>query len=381
VLPNVAMEDKQSTVNRPCLRILRNGRSLPVYCVGEIDTTLIPPTVLRYMGDIADGKAQILAPILWTQGPEMKRMSRLRTFISRQARHGKTPIRISEREYKEYILLKREAAQETLQRYWRYAEGFLDWLGTREINEQTLGRYNAALRRRYARNSRIVVNSAINWLLDASKVKDSEGEPLRLRIPSKETSPHGRLVGESEWERIARYARTRLDLRESVLVHLLRESLLRPSDIVRIRLPNLDLESDPPAIRNLVQRKTQFVASPRISQETGRLVKKYLKAYKPLEYLFEAKPAKPFHRRWPTEVIKRVTDSLGIQGVTPRTFRRTGATQWQGKVATLQLQGGWKDPKTIYNHYLKYREEDHIEDFKATFSKQGENVDDANYFA
>ncbi|TET89926.1 MAG: hypothetical protein E3J35_08425, partial [Methanomassiliicoccales archaeon] len=225
---------------------------------------------------------------------------------------------------------------------------------------ERLARWNAMTKRSYSTNSRIVTNVSINWLLKMLRAKDSDGEPLKLQIPAKETSPHGRLISEPEWQRMARYSRTHLDLRECVLLHLLRETLLRPSDIVRIRLSNLDLESDPPAIRNLVQQKTKFVASPRVSLETGQLVKKYVKTCKPIEYLFESRPGKQFHRRWPTETLRRITDALGIAGITPRVFRRSGATAWEGKVTTLQLQGGWKSAKSIYSHYLKYREEDHI---------------------
>ena len=311
----------------------------------------------------------------------MKRKSRFRRFISRQMKHSKTAIRVSEREYKEFIALRKEVTQETLKRYWSYAKRFLDWLGISELTEERLARWNAMTKRSYSTNSRIVTNVSINWLLKMLRAKDSDGEPLKLQIPAKETSPHGRLISEPEWQRLARYARTHLDLRECVLIHLLRETLLRPSDIVRIRLSNLDLESDPPAIRNLVQQKTKFVASPRVSSETGQLVKKYVKTCKPIEYLFESRRGKQFHRRWPTETLRRITDALGIAGITPRVFRRSGATAWEGKVATLQLQGGWKCAKSIYSHYLKYREEDHIKDFKATFEKPKEDVDSTGYFA
>lgn len=296
-------------------------------------------------------------------------------------KHSKTPIRVSEREYKEFIALRKEVTQETLKRYWAYAKKFLDWLGSSELTEERLARWNAMTKRSYSTNSRIVTNVSVNWLLKMLRAKDSDGEPLKLQIPTKETTLHARLVSGAEWQRIERFARTRMNLREYILVRLLRESLLRPSDLVGIRIRNLDLESDPPAIRDLVQKKTGFVASPRVSQETGRLIRKYLKTCKPLEYLFEPKPGKRFHRRWPTETLRRITEVLGIVGISPRTLRRSGATEWEGKVATLQLQGGWKDPKTIYTYYLKYREEDHIKDFKATFEKPREDVDDASYFA
>ena len=305
-----------------------------------------------------------------------------RRLVSRQMKHDKPAVRVSERGYTEYIALKKEVSQETLKRYWKYARDFLDWLGPGEITEQHLARYNVALKRKYSQNSRIVVSTSINWLLDFVKAKDSEGDPLRLRIPSKETSPHGRLVGQTEWDRISRFARTHLDLRECLLVHLLRETLLRPSDIIRVQVSNVDLESsDLPAIRNLVQKETKFMASPRISHETGQLVKRYLRTYKPVEYLFESGPGKRFHRCWPNEVLKRITGALGIQGITPRVFRRTGATAWEGKVTSLQIQGGWKSGRTLYDHYLKYKESTHIEDFKATFEKPKEDVDDASYFA
>ncbi len=296
-------------------------------------------------------------------------------------KHSKTPIRVSERGYKEYIALRKEVTQETLKRYWSYAKRFLDWLGSSELTEERLARWNAMTKRTYGTNSRVVTNVSVNWLLKMVRAKDGDGEPLKLQLPTKETTLHGRLVSGDEWRRIERFARTRMPLREYILVRLIRESLLRPSDLVGIQIRNLDLESDPPAIRDLIQKKTGFVASPRISQETGRLIKKYLKTCRPLEYLFEPKPGKQFHRRWPTETLRRMTNALGMFGITPRVFRRTGATAWEGNVATLQLQGGWKDAKTIYDHYLKYQEESHNQDFKKTFDRPKEDVDDASYFA
>src|SRR5947209_3903550 len=80
-------------------------------------------------------------------------------------------------------------------------------------------------------------------------------------------------------------------------------------------------------------------------------------------------PAKEaFHRRWILEILRRVCRATVLaEDITPRTFRRTLATNWKGDVKDLQAQGGWADTKTIFKHYRLLDEERHLDGFEKTF--------------
>jgi integrase len=73
--------------------------------------------------------------------------------------------------------------------------------------------------------------------------------------------------------------------------------------------------------------------------------------------VFRGETDKPHrHRTWPNGVLRK----YHAEGVTPRTFRRTLATNWGEDLRSLMSQGGWSDPKTILLHYRRDVRERHI---------------------
>ena len=70
------------------------------------------------------------------------------------------------------------------------------------------------------------------------------------------------------------------------------------------------------------------------------------------------------HARLKTAGIFLCTSIHGAEGITPRTFRRSGASLWDDHVTGLNPQGGWKDPKTILLHYRQNLLERQLKSFE-----------------
>jgi integrase len=259
---------------------------------------------------------------------------------------------------------------ETLKRYWRYVEKFLAYLDGEPVTDEAAALYAQELSATHRRNSRIPMTSAINWYLRLVKAVDADGEPIRLKVPSRDRLPTKRLLSEDEWTRLDKAA-TKRSLRDRVLLALLRETLLRPGDVCGIRLENLALDAkEGPRLERLTQQKTGNPVSPVISIETARVLAAYLGEYRPAVYVFEPEPGRPFHRRWPWERLRVLSDDAGIEpAVTPRLFRRTGATFWAGDVVSLTHQGGWASVKTPLEDYVQPRMDAQRTAFDKTFAK------------
>ncbi len=291
-----------------------------------------------------------------------------------------TAVGVDERtQFREYVRLKSggEIAESTLDRYTqavfdgtKKVVGFLPWLNGQEINTETVAAYHGAvLLKHYKPNSRVPICSGLNWYLRWKRVKDDEDEPLRFPIPATEAAEGARKLTDEEWSVLERHLRARGDLRELAAVMVHKDSGLRPCDIKMVSLGLMDLEVEHPRIRGKRQQKTKAFVSPYLRPETAAVLKRYIAAYRPQTYLFEAAPGQPFHRRWTLEILRRACKATGLpEDITPRTFRRTLATDWKGDVKDLMAQGGWADSKTIFKHYRLLDEERHYAGFEKTFA-------------
>ncbi len=216
-------------------------------------------------------------------------------------------------------------------------------------------------------NARIVVHSALNWAFRALHLKDVDGDPLRYPVPAKEVHHRKPVVSAQGWRELEPLIRARTNPREYACIRVLRDSGLRPSDVVSIRLEELRLHDGAPRIEETTQKAGVPVYS-RITRKTAAILAQYLAHYKPRTYLFESEPGKPYWRAWPWWIL---TQKCGLDGkgdssrVTPRIFRRTLATRWQGDLKGLLAQGGWKDPKTVQVHYQQHRTSQHDLDYDA----------------
>lgn len=289
-----------------------------------------------------------------------------------------TPPHLDERTaFRAYVRLKSggNIAESTLDRYaqavfdgTKKCPGLLPWLDGEDVTEAAVAAFNEVLCKVYKPNSRVPICSGLNWYLRWKKVRDEDGEPVRFPIPQTEAAENARKITDDEYSVLERTLRKGGDVREFAAVMVQHDTGMSPGDIVATPLGLLDLNGDVPRIRFKQRKKTGVRASPYLRLETGKVLREYLAAYRPRDYLFETEPGMKFHRRWLLEVIRRACKRSGLpEDITPRTFRRTLATNWKGDIKDLQVQGGWADPKTIFKHYRLMDEERHLDGFEKTF--------------
>jgi integrase len=139
-------------------------------------------------------------------------------------------------------------------------------------------------------------------------------------------------------------------------VRLLHDTGLRPSDVVDIRLADIATEDGVTLIRRRTQ-KTESIAESILAKDTAAELRAYVASAGVTDYLFRGETDKPHrHRTWPNGVLRKYR----AEGIMPRTFRRTLATNWGGDLRSLMSQTGWSDPKTILLHYRRDVRERHI---------------------
>ncbi len=229
---------------------------------------------------------------------------------------------------------------QTLASYTKEIQRFRGWLGTRGLTLEAVHGYADYLAARYAQNSIIPKATAVNLFLMW------KGTDYRMRRPPKRRDPNPRLVKVGEYEDlVARIS----DAEERLVVRLLHDSFLRPSDVVSIRLAEIAEEEGVTIVRKETQ-KTGEPSESVLSAETAAELRSHVHVRGITDYLFPASPRarKAVHRErtWPNKVLMRHD-----AGFEPRAFRRTGATSWGPDLKSLMAQGGWRDPKTILFHY------------------------------
>lgn len=254
---------------------------------------------------------------------------------------------------------------ETIALYVREARRFQGWLGSRPLALETIQEYEDWLKARYKPNSLSNKATGVNLYL---KWKGAE---FRVRRPSKQIAANPKLVSPEEYravlERIA-------DRAERLVVRILHDSLLRPSDIVTIRLADLDTSEGVTIIRKATQ-KTGAVSESILTRETAADLAEYVAKSGVTDHIFPGEDGRPHrHRTWPNAVLRKAK----AEGITPRTFRRTGATRWGEDLTSLMAQGGWSDPRTVLKHYRKNLRDRHVREFEATMgaARDSDSEDD-----
>ncbi len=251
-----------------------------------------------------------------------------------------------------FVRERSRSNEDTVRRYLRTIRQFTGWLGSRKLDLETVQEYQGWLAERYGPNSLASnITSAINLYLAY------RGMDIKLRRPRKEVAPNPKLISDAEYKAVlSRIA----DSEERLAIRLLHDSLLRPSDVVSIRLADLDRSEGITVIRKRTQ-KTGAISESILSKETADELAAYIEGHGITDYVFVGE-SKPFrHRTWPNAVLRK----HGAEGITPRTFRRTGASRWGEDLASLMAQGGWTDPRTVLKHYRKNLRDRHVREFES----------------
>lgn len=240
---------------------------------------------------------------------------------------------------------------ETRKRYDVVVRSFRGWIGSRSVNDATVAEYRERLLSSYKPNSLSNMVAALNLYLE------HKGVPSRMERPPKEIAANPKLIKPDEYAALL----TRiLNAEERLAVRLLHDTGLRPSDVVSLRLSDLDTTDGITSIRKRT-RKTGAVTDSILTKETADDLRAYVQDAKVTDYIFRGENGKPHrHRTWPNHVLVK----YGAEGITPRTFRRTLATNWTEDVTSLMAQGGWTDSKTIFLHYRRDVRARHVQAFE-----------------
>ena len=184
-----------------------------------------------------------------------------------------------------------------------------------------------------------------------------KGFDARIRRPPKEIAANPKLVKAEEYAAILKRIE---NAEERLVVRLLHDTGLRPSDIVNLRLADLATEEGVTLIRRRTQ-KTGTICESVVTKETAVELAEYVKAAGVTDYIFRGETDKPRrHRTWPNAVLRQ----YHAKGISPRTFRQTLATNWDDDLKSLMSQAGWSDAKTILTHYRRDVRERHLREFE-----------------
>ena len=111
-----------------------------------------------------------------------------------------------------------------------------------------------------------------------------------------------------------------------------------------------------------------------LTPETAAELKAFMAGRGIMEYIFPSpKRAGPRCRTWPNSVLAK----HGAEGISPRTFRRTGATRWNDRHRLVDGPGRMEGPEDDLPALLEERPEWHVTAFEQAMNVRM-SVDDGD---
>lgn len=115
-----------------------------------------------------------------------------------------------------------------------------------------------------------------------------------------------------------------LDLREKTLIGLAYDTGMRKSELLSLCLSDMDFDRGVIHIRCGKGRKDRYVP---FSVNMRKVMRAYLKSYRPVEYVFEREKRKPMASAWPSKVLANAISRTSIlKHVNMHVLRHTYAT-------------------------------------------------------
>jgi integrase/recombinase XerD len=175
---------------------------------------------------------------------------------------------------------------------------------------------------------------------------------LGLRKPKKERKLP-QLLPETDLKRFFRVLQECGDLQHEIMLKLLFYTAVRVSELVRIRVEDLDTQQCKIFINRGKGGKDRYILFPR---SFGLVLRSHLKANPKNRYLFESRRCTPFTPRRVQQIVQGYRDRAGIaQHVHPHLFRHqmlTFLTAQGLSDAQIQLISGHGSKKSleVYQH-------------------------------
>lgn len=257
----------------------------------------------------------------------------------------------------------------TLRLYDKDRQQVVGWLGSRTLDVETAQEAEAWLKSKFPKPNTLQRKvTALNWLLRWKEIN------YQARRPPKAVNAHPRVIAPEEYAGPLAGVR---DLMQRVAVQIDHDAGWSPCDVVDIRRSEIDL-TGPQAIVRHVRQKTNVSAEAILSPDTAADLRAYLEANPDLDFIFPGDRRKGCahrNRTWLNAVLKRHGFAFS-----PRAFRSNLATRWPDTdIKGLQVQGGWKDTRAIFDHYKGNVRERQVASFETAMGhppKAKESPDD-----
>ncbi len=143
---------------------------------------------------------------------------------------------------------------------------------------------------------------------------------VEIRAPRKEF----KLPTVLSQEEIIDLIRSTKNLKHRAITALIYASGLRVSELIHLKLTELDIDRRQVIIRQAKGRRDRYVM---LAESVLPLLQNYIACYRPITYFAEGKPGEPYHASSIRAFLKRNCYSAGItKNVSPHTLRHSYAT-------------------------------------------------------
>src|SRR2546426_877822 len=173
---------------------------------------------------------------------------------------------------------------ETVNLYLRECRRFTGWLGPRALTLEAVQEYQGWLQGKYRANSLQNKAAAVNLYLKW------KGTDYRIKRPRPEVLANPKLITDAEYEALIGAV---TDPAERLVVRILHDSFLRPSDVVNVRLSDIDRSEGVTCIRKET-RKTGAISESFLTKETAAELEAYIKSARIADYLFPGENGRAF---------------------------------------------------------------------------------------
>jgi len=253
-------------------------------------------------------------------------------------------------------LLARNKSERTIKTFRSLLNSFLKYLGNKKVSEVTIWDIDGFLaflkRKGYKERSiytaAVAVKRFLEYLGYYDKISSFE-YPKRPKELPKYLLP----------EEVEKLALSADDIRDKLIVYLLYSTGMRVSELVRIKVDDINLDNMSIRIFGKGDKEREVF----FNKKTKKLLIEYLSRnnLKPGSYLFYGRDGRPIHYVTVERIIRRLREKSGLQKtVTPHILRHSFATYALTKgmdIREIQELLGHASLKTtqVYTHVSRKR--------------------------
>ena len=264
----------------------------------------------------------------------------------------------------------------TLESYTGDLRTFLAWKRERNRSEEKLSRKDILDYKQYLLNTGYAVNTInkkINslrsynqFLLEREELDEMIVHPEKDRVKIANGSGNNvDVFDESEIESILSYVREETSQRNQMIVHLLLYTGIRVTELVNIKLNDLDLMAGELKVVGKGGKYREIPLNAKVKQSIRNYLSTERKENKHSnsDYLILTQRSPQAHRDTINYMLNGIAEELGIE-IYPHKFRHTTFTRLVKKgadIATVSELAGHSSIETTHEYYLKTTKEEKLQ--------------------